>query len=531
MNTPRTVFSRINRIYENVRLSRLTRHEIEFQPAARILQTSSRLFQMLDHADPVQADISRRLWVLRSSILFTVLQFNDPILRLQGQSNELEQSSRGLPDTTQLMDSLKKQVAEIVNVSVNPKREWLLNKILENHGSDGGQIGVLCALSAGRSPGWPPDRTDQLLELSDGVVLIGSRRQLRSCMFETVVLPCACKNAPPALLSELLFSGFTAKLDVLVYSGEKFHIPKRLMLPSDGIFEGRVQKTEIETEAAVVSCDSALSAVDTWMNEAFWQGIHGAARSSSQDSVPANYILFCDGTGTFLPTSGRILALPAEGLLMDASDLCMVPVDDVSEGDLVVLRSGDSGFLLDDTSDRIMNSAGNESLFETATDWKMSLEALLVTHSYQEVAQALRERGAATSAASIHQWVGPEVLGPGDQLVFRELINLLAEKGKINKVGVELINYADSRWNALKDLRGVRQKAGNQIRHDLLKALFTRIGNGCGHLADGEHIHIEGDTGAELLILRVSSVDRNASHVPPARLGQVDDLKGNRWLG
>ena len=531
MNSSRTVFSRINRIYENVQLSRLTRHELEFPPAARIQKTSSRLFQMLDHADPVQADISRRLWVLRSSILFTVLQFNDPILELQGQLNELEQSSKGLPDTTQLIDSLKKQVAEIVNVSVNPKREWLLNRILENQRSDGGQIGVLCALSAGRSPGWPPDRTDQLHELSDGLVLIGSRRHLRSRVFETVVLPCACRNAPSALLSELLFSGFAAKLDVLIYSGEKFHIPKRLMLPCDGIFEGRVQKTDIETEAAVVSCDSALSAVDAWMNEAFWQGIHGAARSSSQDSVPANYILFCDGTGTFLPKSGRILTLPAEGVLVDASDLCMIPVDDLNEGDLVVLRSGDSGFLLDDASDRIMNTAGNESLFETATDWKISLEALLVTHSYEEVAQALRERGATTSAASIHQWAGPEVLGPGDERVFRELINLLAEKGKIKKVGAELISYADSRWNGLKDLRGVRHKAGNQIRQDLFKALFSRLGNECDQLVDGEHIRIEGDTCAELLILRVSSVDRNTSHVPPARLGQMDDLKENRWLG
>ena len=47
----------------------------------------------------------------------------------------------------------------------------------------------------------------------------------------------------------------------------------------------------------------------------------------------------------------------------------------------------------------------------------------------------------------------------------------------------------------------------------------------------GEIINIEGDAGAELLILRVSSVDRNPAYVPPSRLGQVDDLKGNKWLG
>ena len=96
---------------------------------------------------------------------------------------------------------------------------------------------------------------------------------------------------------------------------------------------------------------------------------------------------------------------------------------------------------------------------------------------------------------------------------------------------MELNSYVDSRWNSLQGLRSVRQKAGNLIRQDLFKALFSRLKKGNGKLADGEVIHIEGDAGAELLILRVSSVDRNPAHVPPSRLGQVDDLKGNQWLG
>jgi hypothetical protein len=178
-----------------------------------------------------------------------------------------------------------------------------------------------------------------------------------------------------------------------------------------------------------------------------------------------------------------------------------------------------------------MGRAGNEGLFEMATDWKEALDALLVTHSNEEVARALRERGAPTSAASIHQWIGPDVLGPGNERVFRELISLLADKGKIQKTGVELISYADTRWNSLQDLRGVRHKAGNLVRQDLFKALFSRFGNGNGKLSDRESIHVEGDIGVELLILRVSSVDRDTSHVHSSRLGQMDDLKGNKWLG
>jgi len=488
MTDAKSVFSRTVRAFENARLSCLTRHEIGFPSAVRVMQASSR---------------------------FTVLPFDDPALRLQHQVNELELASRGLPDAAELIEALRKSVTGIASVGLNPKREWLLHMLAERIGKDDGQIGILCALSAGKAPGWPPESHGQLSALSDRVMLIRSRRHLRSNVFGTVVLPCACRNAPPAILSDLLFSGVAARLEVLLYPDEIFQVPKRLTLPSDGIFAGRLQKTKIEKEVVVVPGELSLSAVDTWMNEAFWQGLHGAARNSSPDLVPANYMLFCDGTGTFLPESGRVLTLPADGEVADESDLCTVRVEDVCEGDFIVLRSGGSGLLLDDASERIMGRAGNESLFEMATDWKEALDALLVTHSNEEVARALRERGEPTSAASIHQWIGPDVLGPGNERVFRELISLLA----------------DSRWNSLQDLRGVRHKAGNLIRQDLFKALFSRFGNGNGKLSDRESIHVEGDIGVELLILRVSSVDRDTSHVHSSRLGQMDDLKGNKWLG
>ena len=334
-------------------------------------------------------------------------------------------------------------------------------------------------------------------------------------------------------MSDLLFSGIAARIEVLLYPGEKFQVPKRLMLPDNGIFVGHLQKSEIDREVVVVPGDQGFSAVDTWVNEAFWQGLHGAARNGSHDLSPARYMLFCDGTGAFLPENGRVMTLPADGKVTDESDLCIVRVEDVCEGDTVVLRSGDSGFLLDEASERIMGREGNESLFEMATDWKDALDALLVTLTNEEAAHALRERGVSTSATSIHQWVGPEVLGPGNERVFRELLNLLADKGKIQKSGAELSSYADSRWESLQALRGLHQKAGNLIRQDLFRALFSRFGNESEHrsLSDRESIHIEGDTGAELLVLRVASVDGNTAYVQPSRLGKLDDLKGNKWLG
>ena len=320
---------------------------------------------------------------------------------------------------------------EAIDIRTNPKRDKLQEILDRSANTDDGSVGVLSVLAAGRTPGWPPERADVLACLSDRAIAIRSEKEMSSSLFAKVVLPCACRNAPSALLSAVLYAGVTSSIDALVYDGEKFSVPQRLQFPTDAVFASKLQHTKVDHEVADAPGETVLSAVDTWMNEAFWQGVHGGARTESAEYVRANYLLFSDGTGTFLPANGRVLTLPASGLLSAESDLCRVRVEDVGEGDVIVLRSGESGFLLDKTSNRLMTSEGIENSLETATDWKESLEALLVTHSCEEVAAALKERGVACSAASVHQWVGPEVLGPGDEQVFRKLLYLLLEKGKL----------------------------------------------------------------------------------------------------
>lgn len=533
MSTSISAFSRTCRIFENCKHSSFIKHEIDFPSASHCIKVSSQFFRMLDRTDPVQSEISRRLWVLRSSVLFTVLPFDDPDLRLLIQVSQLEQAAIGLPDAAPLIDSLRKVVADIVSEGRNPKREWLARVLPEVLEKGGGYIGFLTGLSPGRSPGWPQERYGLLAELCSQILPIGSRRDLRSNLFETVILPCACSNVHPSLLSELFFAGLTTKLEVLLYPGERFQMPKRLMLPSDCIFSGHLQSSKIENEVVVVPVDRTLPAVDTWMNEAFWHGLHGAARGSRHELSPAKYILFCDGTGTFLPADGRVITLPADGKVNDENDLFMVRIDDVCEGDIVVMRSGDPGLLLDEASERIIGREGNEYLLEMATDWKDALDALLVSHTNEEVAEGLRERGVSASSASIQNWIGPDVLGPGDERVFHELIYFLAAKGKIQKVGTELTKYAAVCWQSLQSLRGLHHKAGNLIRQDLFKALFSRLGkeSGCATLSDRESISINGGTEAQLLILRVAAVDSSTAYVQPSRLGKIDDLVGNKWLG
>jgi len=525
-----SLFSTTAKIFENARISKVNRHQLDSKPVARIVHGSAQLFRTLDRTDPKQADISRRLWVFRSSVLFTLLLFSDENLALKRQLEELRRAAIGFPDSEPSVEMLEGAVEELLKTGRNPKREWLLERYGDKDPASAEEVGIFSRLSAGQTPGWPSDMSSDRLSLPKGMRIIWSRRDLRSSVFSTIVLPCACRNVGQALLEEVVYSGRSGVIEVLLYQGEQFYPPKRLRPPERDFLTGTNQFALKTLEVVDVKEESPATEVDSWVNEAFWQGVHGGARNADANLSAANYVLFCDGTGTFLPSNGRVPVLTENSPLSDESDLRLVDVEDLSEGDLLILRAGDSGFLLDVATDRIMHDDGSEFLLDDATEWKISLERALITSSCEDLAKALRARGVVTSALSIHHWAGPEVFGPGNEQVFKELMGLLSQMGKLPKSGQELTDYSNAGWLRLQELRRVRHRAGNVVRRELFEELFHRFEGGVGKLGDRECVHMQAGSGAELLILRVSSVDQSPAFVSPARLCRFDDLRGNKWL-
>lgn len=528
----KSVLINTNRIFENLKSSSITIHEIKFPLAEQLVRLSSRIFILLDRDDPLQSDIFRRLWVIKSSVLFTLLPFDDPSLDFDLQLREIENITECMPELADLICTLITVVTGIVSQKINPKREWLYNMCHEGVTGLGRSIGILTRLSGGRSPGWPSDTSELIVSLSPNITPVKSKMDMRSNQFDAVVLPCGCNNASEPLMSEIFFAGLVSRIDVLLYSGEKFKTPQRDTLPKDNFFFRYLQKTKIEKFAIEVPVDPSLISVDSWVNEAFWNGLHGADRSGRDDLYPARYILFFDGTGSFLSEDKRITMLPIDGKLKDESDLRQVRVDEVCEGDTIVLRSGDTHFLLDDASTRIVGRADLEELVDSATTWKEPLEALLITHSAQEVSAELRERGIIASSSSIQNWAGPDVLGPGSEVVFRGLMLFLTEKGKLSKDNTALANYADSCWASLQELRGLHHKAGNLIRSELFNLLINLHGkrNKIDKDTVRESISLGDGSNAQLLVLRVAAVDSKISYIPLSRLGKIESLAGNKWL-
>lgn len=519
-------------IYENVKNSHINLVKFENSNIQLLQKNISYLFSLLDRGDPIQNEISLRLWVLRSTILFTLLPFNDERLSLLSQVKELQDLVDGFPEMTSSIGIIKTILIKLHETGVNPKREWFLNSTSESNNSANQYIGLLSNLSSSRSPGWSSEVMNELKLLKQDVYFINSFHDLKHSLFKRIVLPCGCINTPHRILYELFYSGRARQFDVLLYQGESFNVPKRLSLPVNNRLSARFEKSNVEKVITEINESSSIQTIDDWINNSFWNEIHGGNRNIGENLIPAHYVLFKNGTGTFIPQDGRVQTLYEDDTYsFSEDDLKSIAAKELHEGDLVIIRVGQSGFLLDSATESIMLKTGTHNLYEEATQWKSSLEALLLTHTWEDVVVELDARGVNVPISTLQRWAGYEGIGPRNEKDFNGLIRLLIDKGKIDLATETIEQYSRKTWNSLQSLRGLRHKAGNEIRQELFKALSKRLGEMNGPIGDKTSINMEFDDTAELQILRVFQVDQNQSYVSSSRIGRIDDLRSNKWLG
>ena len=527
-----SLLCRTSGVYENIKNSHINLVKLENSNIQLFQKSISYLFSLLDRSDFIQNEISLCLWILRSTVLFTLLPFDDERLALLSQVETLKIATDGFPEMSSSIETIKATLLKLIETGINPKREWLLRSLDDNENSENQLIGILSALSLGKSPGWSSEFINELKLLKEELYFIGSLRDLKHTLYKRIVLPCGCMNTPYRLLSELIHSGRTSQFDVLLYSGESFNVPKRLAIPVSNELLARFEKTSLEKVVTEINEGPSINIIDEWVNNTFWQEIHGADRNAAVNLIPALYVLFKNGTGTFLSKDGRVQILYENtNFSFSENDLKLIPVEDILEGNLVILRVGQSGFLLDNTSESILQKSGTNNLYEEATQWKNCLDALLLTHSWNDIVLELGARGVNVPASTVQRWAGQEGLGPGNEKDFNGLIRLLVDKGKIDLENECIEQYITAKWDNLQKLRGVRHKAGHLIRQELFKALSKKLGEIAGPINDTATVHIEADGTAKLIILRVFYVDQNPSYVSPMRIGRVDDLRSNKWLG
>lgn len=517
-------------VYENAHSSYINLIKIENNVIDSFQKNITKLFLMVDRNDQEQKQISLRVWILRSTVLFTLLDFDDELLGLTRQLEDLKALSSCFPLLSPAILNLESNINLILKLS-NPKRDWLLNALNDGVSNVNG-IGILRRLSSGHSPGWPKEIKSYLPETAGSILYIQSSKEYKNRLLDKVVFPCGCSNCPHQFLINLIYSGVTSHIDILLYPGERFNLPKRLTLPIDSKLQSKFQKTVLEMSVTGIPQEDSVDSIDRWVNTSFWDEIHSGDRCYSESLVPAHYVLFNNGTGTFLPKNGKAQVLAEyPGQLFTSENINFKNVENLSAGDLVVLRSGDSVFLLDFASDNILHKIGSDNLLEDATEWKAGLEALFQTYTWEDVANELKTRNVNVTTVTVQRWAGPDGLGPGNEKDFRALISLLIEHKKIVLTSQSTESYISDKWFKLQQLRGVRHKAGQMIRNELFEALARQMHKTIQPIGDKTVIHLDVQSGVELNILRIFTVDHVPSYVHPSKIGRIDDLRNNKWLG
>lgn len=516
-------------IYKNIQNTDINLVEIDNANISSIQRNVKQLFSTLDRDDDEQKKISLKVWLLRSSILFTLLDFDSDVLELSKQLDEIKSLSIKFPSIQSLVGQLENEIKTILEAPKNPKRTWLENS---THEIENDQIAIFTNLSSGRSPGWSINHTPSTLgDLLGDFTCIRTTQDFRNKAFDRVILPCGCANAPYHQLVNIVYSGISQNFDILLYLGEKFNFPKRLTLPTDEKLQSKFRKSVFQKNYIDVQDSSPTDTMDSWVNDSFWNELHSGSREFSASLTPANYILFSDGTGTFLPSNGKALVLIEElDKKFTENNLKQKNIEELSDGDLIIIRTGESGFLLDVASDVIMNDEGVDSLLEEATDWKSALNLLTMTYDWSQISEALRSENVHASTSTLQRWAGAEGLGPREEKDFKVLMQLLIKEKKITILD-DVESYISEKWAKLRSLRGVRQKAGNMIRSELFDALSHKMSYISSYLEDKTVIKNHKHQGVELVVFRIFSIDQVESYVQTSQIGRLDDLRNNQWLG
>lgn len=523
------LFDVINGRYANAGSCRVRKIVIAHPLFADIASCCARVFSMVDREEDHQRQLARSVWLLKSTIAQTLLPFDDSRLGIQPMIEKVVQQAETVPSVSGTVKALSDAVASLVSSGSNPKREIFLDTLTKvTLPADG--AGVFAGLQGGLTPGWPAT-VDASQDFPAGAcTVLRTRKDIAESGFSVIVIPGTLRFASTQIAIDLLYGGLARDLVLLAYRRENVVAPEPLGLPTDERFQ-RATRTSEEVEVVEEVEDQPL---DQWANDTFWQEIRnqhagGAALSERDVTVPARFVLFADGSGTFLPDEGsvveisRLLDRPDQPLA-GAGQLPRKSVRDLEERDLVMMRLRGSGDYLDEVADRMMEREGQASLRDTATAWKGDLFRALKLHGEGLVARRAREAGLKLRSASyLWTWASDVVIAPHDVETFRALMRALGDL----QVGVESDSsdeYARNKWAELERLKNFHQRAASEIRKALLERVL-RLVAARSRVDVVESIQLPGLEAGSIGLLRVSAVDVSSVRVPFSRLFHLVPVK------
>jgi hypothetical protein len=521
----------VDRQYKQAAQGRLRQVTLAFPPATGISSACGSIFSMVDRDDDEQRRIARQAWIIKSTILQTMLQFDDPRLGLASMTDVMRLAAAVVPAIASSVDSLLRMMGELVATPRNPKREWFLAQ-LDSADKPALPIAILAGLQGTGTPGWPAAVSSSEDFRGSSITLVRTRKDLKGRVFGMVLIPGTVKFTTRPLLHDILYGGRGSDLVVLAYGTERTYVPQPIALSIDSTFGDagfRNPRTVLQED------DVPDNQIDRWANESIWEELRsrhldGAPISERDVSVPARFVLFADGSGAFLPDDKRVVELSE---LLDGGGnietteerLPRKNVRDLEEHDLIMLRLTGSGNYLDDVADSEMDQAGLGNLRREAIEWKPWLHRIIKEHGEGLVAKTGKDFGLRLrSATYLWEWAGDGVMAPHDFATFRALITTLAVLDP-SAVSSGVDQYAEEKWRQMEQVKTFHARAGATIRTALIQRVKGLVAE--RRLVETvESIELPGVEAGRMGLLRVSAVDSKPVRTPQSRLFHVFPLKG-----
>ena len=489
-----------------------------------VLESCHELFNLqLDRSDTFQADLSRKIWYFRAHILFTLLPFDSMEIQLGSRLEEIIKMARNIPSAIDAAARLETAMNSLLEHPENPKHHWITTEdITVGHPTQLNKTALLAMMAMGKTFGFPKT-PEGFLVSARPVEIIDSRKGLVSAIFDRIVIPGTCHYLSGQFFTKLFYEGRSKTIDVLVYSGERFSLRQRLTLPASEIFRGKLTSRPITCTQEVTSetHDTNTIDIDAVMKDSFWKLAHDGAQSPNIGLVSARYVLFRNSHGLFVPSNANCLVWRETPT--DDFQLMSIQVERIAEGDWLMLLSTDAGYLLDQAS----AEAGFGEKCEEVCDWRPALESLFRTVFPKDIAEEMRAEGAhgVVLAQSLQKWADGTVYGPGDKNELRALLTILIRHGKLPTT-TDFDQYVANHWKGLQELRGIRHRAGHDIRSDIYHQLSKALGK-LGHPTESQSVRLE--NGVTVHLDQVAALDDQTSWVRASRLMHLQPMKGGRW--
>jgi hypothetical protein len=514
-----SIFQNVVRRFNNIADTSVRETVVASPLAGSLIGACGTILRKIDRGSQDSADLIRRLWRLRTSVLFGVTAFDDPEMALEEQFEEIRSHAARVPDLVPDLDILANCVAELMRTPENPKRSWLLNHLGSSADADDPgscEIAVFVAMTGGcfSSPALR-------LILPDQVTVIESRSQLLGQVFDSIVVLGTCQYLSSRTFTELFYMGCAKRMEVLCYPGEYFALRERPVLPECQLAKGRlnVRRIAVSRQTNDEHCEPDS---DSELAERLWDSVHDGERSEKPGHDRAKYVLLGNDRGFFVPVEGYSVLVWRDGCMGQPS-LLAAGAEDLAEDDLLVMQPGDTGKMLD----LLSSKAGFEKKLEESCDWRPALERFLLAGTPEELAADMHGEGAQGLALtqSIRQWAEGSIYGPGHRNELRALLSVLLARGYLEPPN-DLEAFVDAHWQGLQEARGIRHRAGFLVRQEISAQVIDALGRQ-EHLQDGHLLNLA--SGLVLQVRRVVAVDDRVSWVLPSQLLDLKPIRGGGW--